>query len=391
MRKFLALVAGVALALQVFIIPAVASSPPITITADAPTSVPAGHNWTFNDFFPRNLSVHQGQTIELAVAVAGGFHTVTLLPAGMTASAGLRTLGLVQADNDDTTRNVNGTTHTLLNLGAGFPIPGGCGGAGTPCSFDGLAPVSTGAPLAGPVTPLDVTVNAPVGTYRYICLVHPKMTGTLNVVPASVPATTATQASHRAAGQIAADLAEGWAAENAANVHRSYREDGIRTWIMSAGTGTPDGRVAIDEMLPANQRIRPGDRVHWISRSVNEIHTVTFPTELHTDMAPVCEAGSVDTPAFPTVPVPTGPQDFSCVSPPVEFENGAGNGVRHVTSPTTVADSGVIASDAATDSLGLPDTAFHTSWSASFRGAVVGTYTYICQIHPGMAGTIVVH
>ena len=72
MRKFLALVAGVAMALQVFIVPAVASSAPIIITADAPGSVPAGHDWAFNDFFPRNLSVHQGQTIELAIA---GFHT----------------------------------------------------------------------------------------------------------------------------------------------------------------------------------------------------------------------------------------------------------------------------------------------------------------------------
>jgi len=388
LRRFLALIAGVATALQVFIVPAVAVTPPITITADAPASVPAGHNWTFNDFFPRTLSVHQGQTIQLAVA---GFHSVTLLPAGMTPTTGLRTLGLVQADNDDTTRNVNGTTHTLLNLGAGFPIPGGCGAALTPCSFDGTAPVSTGLPLAGPVTPRDVTVNAPVGTYHFICLVHPRMHGTLNVVANSVPATTATQAAQRTTREIAADLAEGWAAEKAANVHRSFMDDGVRTWLMSAGTGTPDGRVAIDEMLPANQRIRPGDRVRWISRSVNEIHTVTFPTELHTDMVPLCEAGSVDTLATPTVPQPTGPQDFTCGGPPVEFENGAGNGVRHVTSPATVADSGVIASDSASDSLGLPDSAFHRSWSASFRGAAHGTYTYVCQIHAGMEGTITVH
>ena len=108
-------------------------------------------------------------------------------------------------------------------------------------------------------------------------------------------------------------------------------------------------------------------------------------------MVPLCEAGLVDIGAFPTVTPPTGPQDFSCGGPPVEFENGAGNGVRHVTSPSTVADSGVIASDSTTDSLGLPDSAFHTSWSASFRGAVQGTYTYICQIHFGMAGTITVH
>jgi plastocyanin len=388
MRRFLGMMAGVAMVLQLFIAPTAASSPPIVITADAPASIPAGHKWAFNDFFPGNLSVHQGQTIRLAVA---GFHSVTLLPRSMTPSAGLRTLGLLQRDADDTARNVNGTIHTLLNLRAGSPMPGGCGGASTPCSFNGTAPVSTGLPLGGPVAPLDVTINAPLGTYHYICLVHPSMTGTLNVVSHSRAATTATQAAHRSKQQIAADLAEAWKAYAAANVHHLRVNHGVRTWIMSAGTGTPDGHVAINEMLPKNQRIRPGDHVRWISPSVNEIHTVTFPSEQHSDMLPLCEAGSVDTPAFPTVFPPTGPQDFSCGGPPVEFENGPGNGIHHVTSPTTVADSGVIASDAATDGVGLPDSAFHVGWTATFGGAAVGTYTYLCQVHQGMTGTIVVH
>ena len=387
MRKALALAAGAALAIGTFASPVVASSPPITITADAPGAVPAGHLWSFNDFFPRSLSVHQGQTIQLAVA---GFHTATLLPAGVTASQGMRTMGLVKADPDDTTRNLNGTTHTLLDIGAAFPIPGGCGAPTTPCSFDGSSPVSTGAPLAGPPVPLDVTVNAPVGSYRVICLVHPKMKGWLKVVPSWEPATTQAQADHRTANEIASDLAEGWAAYNAANVHRSVVSDGVRTWIMSAGTGTEDGHVAIDEMLPTTQQIHSGDRVKWISRSPNEIHTVTFPVDLHTDIVPVCESGATDTPATPTVFPPTGLGDFTCGGPRVEFENDGGNGVRHITSPATVADSGVIASDATSDAFNLPDSAFHGSWSASFRGAVSGSYTYVCQIHGGMEGTIVI-
>jgi plastocyanin len=388
MRRFLASAAGAFLILGMFSAPAVAVTPPIVITADAPGSVPAGHLWTFNDFFPRTLSVHQGQTIQLAVA---GFHTVTLLPAGVTAAQGSRTLGLLKADADDTTRNPNGTTHTLTNIAAGFPMPGGCGTPASPCSFTGAAPVSTGAPLAGPLPPLDVKVDAPTGAYRFICLVHPGMKGWLNVVPNNEPATTPTQAAQRASNEVKADLAEGWAAYNAANVHRSVVHHGVRTWIMSAGTGSPDGRVAIDEMLPAVQRIGPRDRVRWISRSPNEIHTVTFPTDLHTDMLPVCESGAVDTPATPTVFPPTSPLDFTCGGPPVEFENGGGNGVRHVTSTTTVADSGVIASDRTADGFGLPDSAFRASWSASFRGAAAGTYTYVCQVHEGMEGTIVVH
>lgn len=390
MRRVLAWSAGAVMAFGLVAAPAtaVAAGPPITITADAPQAVPAGHLWSFNDFFPRTLSVHRGQTIALAVA---GFHTATLLPGGMTAAQGIRALGFVKADRDDTTRNPNGTTHTELSIGAAFPLPGGCGTPASPCSFAGDAPVSTGAPVAGPPAPLNVTIDAPVGQYRVICLIHPRMKGWVNVVPNSEPATTPAQASNRAAREIAADLAEGWAAYNAANVHRSVVDDGIRTWIMSAGTGTADGHVAIDEMLPASQTIGSGDRVKWVSRSPNEIHTVTFPTDFHTDIVPLCEAGGVDTPAIPTVIPPTGPFDFTCGGPPVELENDGGNGVRHITSPATVADSGTIASERSSDGFGVPQSAFHPSWTASFGGAVAGTYTYVCQIHDGMEGTIVVN
>ena len=191
-RQIMAAGAGLLLAIQLVGAPvAAASAAPLTITADDPAGVPAGHLWTFNDFFPRTLSVHRGQNIVLDIQ---GFHTITLLPKGMSAAAGIHAMGLVKPDPDDTTPNPNGSTHSVLNLGAAFPIPGGCGTPASPCSFDGTGPLSTGAPLAGPVPPTTVKVTAAVGTYRFICLVHPKMTGWLTVVPASKPATTHAQA-----------------------------------------------------------------------------------------------------------------------------------------------------------------------------------------------------
>jgi plastocyanin len=39
----------------------------------------------------------------------------------------------------------------------------------------------------------------------------------------------------------------------------------------------------------------------------------------------------------------------------------------------------------------LPTGSFFSRWSVSFVGATKGTYTYICQIHAGMVGTITVH
>jgi hypothetical protein len=97
-------------------------------------------------------------------------------------------------------------------------------------------------------------------------------------------------------------------------------------------------------MLPLNVNIKRGDTVTWHSVGINEPHTVTFPTDLHTDSVPLCENGSADTPAVPKVNPPTGPQDFACGSGPAdEIEFAPGNGVSTVTSPKTVSDSGLLA------------------------------------------------
>jgi plastocyanin len=388
-RRALALATGGLLAIQLIAAPVAAAAAPITITADRPAAIPAGHVWGYNDFFPRTLSVHSGQTIVLAIA---GFHTITLLPAGMGAGAGLRAMGFLKADPDDTTRNLNGSTHSLVSLGAAFPVPGGCGTPSAPCTFNGTSPVSTGLPLGGPVPPTSVKVTAPIGTYRFICLVHPKMTGWISVVRASTPATTRAQVAAKIAAQVTADRRAGFAAEAAANVAVSHRNrDGTRTWFLTAGTGSLDGRVAVNEMLPRKVTVHKGDKVVWVSRSVNEIHTVTFPSDIHTDLLPMCENGATDTPATPTVFPPTSPLDFSCGGGPVdEFENDGGNGVRNLRTAGTVSDSGMIASAATLTASGLPLTAANARWLVRTARAVRTTYHYVCQIHAGMVGTIVV-
>jgi plastocyanin len=75
----------------------------------------------------------------------------------------------------------------------------------------------------------------------------------------------------------------------------------------------------------------------------------------------------------------------------VEIEFGGGNGVSTVTSPSTISDSGIVTTSAFRRAVGLPRSAVLKSWSVSFTGATPGTYTYLCQIHAGMAATITVH
>src|SRR5664279_573175 len=354
------------------------------IVSGPEAAIPAGHDWGFNDFFPRTVSVHSGATIQFSIQ---GFHTATLMPAGVSATAARVSIGLVKADGDDTTPNLNGSPHLLENLVAAFPMPGGCGSSGHPCAFNGTAPVSSGAPVSGPLPVFNVKVTAPVGFYRFLCLIHPNMNGWLAVVPSAFPTTTKAELATKVHAQVLRDRHEGFVAEAAANVaHSRSNGDGTRTWIATAGTSSPDGHVAINEMLPHRISIHRGDKVTWVSRAVNEPHTVTFPKDLGTEMVPLCENGATDTLATPTVIPPTGPQDFTCGGPPVEVEFGGGNGVNHVTSRSTVSDSGIIASKAELAGFGLPSTAASAKWTVSFSGAHRTTYHFVCQIHDGMAG-----
>lgn len=387
----LAAAAAIALGSTLAAAPTVGAAAPLVIQADQPAAVPAGHLWAFNDFFPRSATVAQGQTIGFAIE---GFHTATLLPAGDTVSADLRANGVARAD-DDIAANPNGTSHVALNIPGLLPTSFACGSAANPCPFNGSSVVSSGAPLSGPPAgPFWVHVSAAPGTYSFLCRIHPGMTGSLTVVAPGGSTTTASQAAAQTARQVARDTAAGLAAEAAASTGSHWsNSDGSTTWLVAAGTQSPDRRVAVLEFLPRNLSVKSGDRVVWRPMESNEPHTVTFPTDLGTDQVPLCEAAVGDVGAVPIVFPPTGPQDFGCSpgSGPLEVEFGGGNGVGSVTSPASVSDSGIVGSWRLANAYGLPSTAMLPQWSVSFADAATGTYTYVCQIHDGMEATITVH
>lgn len=367
-------------------------TPLFTITADRAAAVPAGSIWEINDFFPRTATIATGGTFQFTNE---GFHTATLLPASWSVAADNDVNGAVAADIDDTAINPNGTTKTVFNIPALLPAPTqGCGTPDAPCVFDGTAIVSMGAPLAGPPTPFVVTVTAPPGTYLFHCRLHPGMTGTLNVVAAGSPGvTTAASAEAAAATQAAADVAAGMAAEAAASTAGQVKHaNGTTTWTVTLGTSDPAGRVGVIEMLPRKITIKKGDSVVWRPRDRNAPHTVTFPKALGPGFVPLCEGpGGKDTPAVPTVNPPMSPFDFGCNGRPAdEFELSGGNSVTAITSPTTASDSGIVAYRTFASGFDLPATAFRSSWWVRFNGAKAGTYTYVCAIHDGMSGTIVV-
>jgi plastocyanin len=369
-------------------------TPQFTIAADNAAAIPAGHKWAFNDFFPRTATIAQGGTFQFVNG--GGFHTATLLPSSWTAAADQDVNGIAAVDLDDTALNPGGQLKTVEQIPPVLQIPAqGCGTADQPCVFDGTSVVSMGAPLAGPPTPFFVTITAAPGTYIFHCRIHSAMTGSLTVVAAgSTGTTTAASAEADAAAQATADVAAGLAAEAAASKAAvKVNPNGTRTWTLHVGTSDPAGHVAVLDMLPRKVTIKPGDTVVWRPLDVNEPHTVTFPADLHTADVALCEGpGGKDTPAIPKVVPPTSPFDFACNGHPAdEVEFAPGNGVSRVTSPKTISDSGLVAAPAAVASYDVPALAAKSSWTVSFAGAAKGTYHYVCQIHDGMNGTIVVH
>ncbi len=383
-----ALVVGQSLAAAA---PAAAAGGPIIISVDMPAAVPAGHLWAFNDFFPRTLRVRQGQTIGFAIQ---GFHTATLLPKGVSAAQDVAVSGIATPD-DDLAPNPNGTSHVAIDFAAVMPTSFTCGDSSNPCAFDGTQVVSSGAPLAGPPAgPFMVKVMADPGTYNLDCRIHPGMKGQITVVGKHGHATSADDVAEAVNHQVRSDVRAAYRAEAKANAGSSKpNRDGTTTWFVTPGTSDPDRHVAVLEFLPQNITIKPGDTVRWRMRESNEPHTVTFPTDLQTDQIPTCESpgGAPDGPAFPVVIPPTGPQDFGCPGgTPAEFEFGGGNGVSSVSSPTTVSDSGLMGTRRLARAYGLPASAVLPSWTVTFDAATPGTYTYVCQIHDGMEGTVTV-
>jgi plastocyanin len=165
--------------------------------------------------------------------------------------------------------------------------------------------------------------------------------------------------------------------------------------MVNVGASSAGHHVAIQEFLPGTLTVSPGDLVLWNSPATNEVHTVTFPADLHTDQVALCDdpTTGTDSPATALHTPPQGPLDFACGTHPAdEIEFAPGNGVRTLIDPTTVSDSGLLGSWSAKAAWGVPQTAALANWTIGVSAtAPAGTYTFVCQIHAGMTGTLVVH
>ncbi len=203
---------------------------------------PAGASWQFNRFFPGGtLQVHPGDVVNFAWRGAGAPHTATLVP---------------EADAD-AWRGENqgaGGAYELVALDTAFggddgepifnpavlaPSPTGCGSTEAPCAFDGTAVVNSGFMFSNPADQpsFAMSVDAPEGTYAFLCLLHPGMQATLEVVdPAqAIPSPAEVRTEARAEVQTAVGV-DGPAAERMAQrLRRTDIRGGSERVTLNAG------------------------------------------------------------------------------------------------------------------------------------------------------------
>jgi len=343
-------------------------------------------------FLPYDIDVHQGDTLHFASL---GFHTATLLPVGQgpvewyDANSGAGTTNpyaLLRPDPDD------GPTSFKAGNVAAFPTDPTCGGAGQPaCSFNGSAVANSGAPFAAPMD-FSVTVNASAGsTFYVLCIVHgPNMRMKVDVVAASVPATTFAEADAQSAAALEQDTDSAVALHERFGARQTFhtKPDGTRVW--DAWAGVDNRHVSLLAMYPSRLVVSRGDTVQWHFDTLEyEVHTVTMPLDIGRDIArnsflPVCDPDG-DAGPGPDNPPNLMEPPFCSVATQLEidlddrFLPPSGNGVFR---GSDLESSGVLGLDT---HLGDPN------YEVTFaRRSTDGPFKYLCMIHPFMRGKVVV-
>ncbi len=183
---------------------------------------PSGHNFEYVDYFPRGqvlatdppAVVGNGAILHFTYGLApDGLHTAALVPLNQTPEQVWAANPLVILDADDP------SPHLIFNPDALFPSQTGCGQSeSSPCLYTGQSLVNSGAMPLFASADFFVQVrlaSATPTTVNYVCLIHQGMRGSIKVVPGRGSSPTAF--ADAAAAQLAADTADGLAAESQAN------------------------------------------------------------------------------------------------------------------------------------------------------------------------------
>lgn len=344
--------------LAVVLSPTVAQAATKSVFAGPPRpvkSLPEGVDLAH--FFPKKIKVARGDKIEFHFR---GFHTVTFFGKSKREPFAISDGQKISGVNDAAGNPFwfNGQNRLLVNPDVFLP-------AGD-AKVDNRALENSGFPEGGDEgPPPPYTAEFPkVGTFKYLCQVHPKMAGRVTVVRnrRNVPSERSDQA--RAAKEVA---------KLTRIAKRRAAFDGPGGANVRAGNDTND--LEIIKFFPENVTIRAGGTVRWFVAHPHEFHTVTFGPGSYLEpigqgfIAPDTNAPQGGPPTLVVNPLAAYPSD----PPPAAVSyNGSNHGNGFL-------NSGLLSGD----TLGNPPKEFR----AVFPNA--GTFNYLCLVHgPDMSGTV---
>jgi plastocyanin len=299
-----------------------------TLVVSAGAESPGG-DVQLNAFAPNMINVNVGDTVTWHLD-STEFHNI-FFPSGTTPPE------FVLAGPDG----------VFLNPQAGFPTGGP--------NYDGSAPAGSGLLNKGDSYSLTFTK---AGNYQFLCDIHAGMGGIVNVTAAGGTADSQAAIDARRASQVNSELANKGIPAIMSNLGE------LATEGSSAGiaAGVQNGLVDALRFFPPRITIKAGDNVTWIWKTDETPHTVTF---LGGQPAP-----DVVVPQ----PQPNGPPKLQ-LNPQVLAP--AGDNLKWAGG--TYLNSGFLQP--------MPGQPTPT-YSVTFIQP--GTYDYVCLLHEGMVGTIVV-
>jgi plastocyanin len=349
-------------------------TPTYRVQVDA--APPVGQPWAFLRFFPGSgLQVHQGDNVDFAWAGTDTPHTATLLPSAHPQSWRNTNQGPGGAYQDPIPDTATGGDDPGLveNPSVVFPTDPTCGVAGNPCSFSGSSVLNSGFQVSNPAAEpgFNVQINAPVGTYSFICLLHPSMHVILRVVPPALSIPTPAAVAAQAAAQVRrVTKVDGAAADlQAQTIGKVHLAGGATRYLISAG-GYDNG-VTANEYPDNPIKVHVGDRIQF--HGSGEIHTATVPAGAAAKIPFViteCEVPGPNTPAASPLDC-ANPSLFRVALNTKALAPTANIGLR----PHRFINAGLLVGPSQ-----------HT-----FLAKVPGTYTFVCLVHgPEMESTIIV-
>jgi len=321
----------IGLAVGVFAAPVVlpsAASAAQTLTVSAGAESPGG-DVQLNEFAPNQITLNVGDTLTWRLD-STEFHNI-YFPSGGPAPE------FVQPGPDG----------VFINPAVAMPT----GGEG----FDGTAPAGSGLLNKGQSWSLTFTRE---GQFPFLCDIHPGMGGVVNVVSASQAADTQTAIDLRRTAQIQTELATKALPLIVSNVGEQPAE-GVSAGIAA---GVQAGAVDVQRFFPERVSVKTGDAVTWIWKTEDTPHTVTF---LGGQPAP-----EVALPMPQTAGPPKLALNPTILAPAGNASDWAGDGYLN---------SGFL----------QPAPGGQTP-TYTVRFSTPGTYQYLCVLHEGMVGTIVV-